>query len=327
METDMHWTDGTIRDALCSYACGMFDDMKRDGGSLVIKNTNVFDALETLRKKTKSDKMSKGTSKDYSWQPKAPERHELFWAPALLKTKSWAVEADEDGDDYYATTVPTQPVWRTSGPQPSKQKAPNVEETISKQDILDEGDEDEEEHEPEALVHPEPVEKKPAEVHAPPKEAEKKLSKKEKKKKELAELEALLADFGVTQKPSDCQDESSGVAPDNYSAPKGHVERNENHHAESKSSKKKKKKDKASNSLDAKESQDEPNKSGVTNGPSEVAGTEKTEEEISSIDVKERLKKLTAAKKKKSTKAAARRAKLAAAKKKEKIHYNQQPVR
>lgn len=52
--------------------------------------------------------------------------------------------------------------------------------------------------------------KKPAYVPAPPKEAEKQLSKKERKKKELAELEALLADFGVAPKESDSQDESRG---------------------------------------------------------------------------------------------------------------------
>ena len=85
-----------------------------------------------------------------------------------------------------------------------------LQESESEEDILDEGDEDQEDHEPEAPVHPEPVVKKPAEVPAPPKEAEKQLSKKEKKKKELAELEALLADFGVTQKETDSQDESCG---------------------------------------------------------------------------------------------------------------------
>ncbi|XP_062022807.1 uncharacterized protein LOC133739100 [Rosa rugosa] len=311
---------------------------RRDEGSLVIKNTNVFAALETLRKKKKSDKKSRGTSKDHSGQPKAPEP-QVFWAPAPLNAKSWADVDDEDDDDYYATTAPIQPVWGSSQPQPSKHKAANVEESESEEDILDEGDEDEEEHdhEPEAPVQPEPVVKKPAEVPTPPKEAEKQLSKKERKKKELAELEALLADFGVTQKESDSQDESRGVAQDKDSVPNGDAEKKENHPAESKSSKKKKKKDKASK--DAKESQDQPNNSGVTNGPSEVAGTEQTEEDTSTIDVKERLKKMATAKKKKSTKeldaaakaaaqeAAARRAKLAAAKKKEKNHYNQQPLR
>lgn len=59
-------------------------------------------------------------------------------------------------------------------------------------------------------MHPEPVVKKPPEVSIAPKEAERQLSKKERKKKELAELEALLADFGVTPKESDGQEESSG---------------------------------------------------------------------------------------------------------------------
>jgi hypothetical protein len=59
-------------------------------------------------------------------------------------------------------------------------------------------------------VHPETEVKKLPEVSVPAKETERQLSKKERKKKELAELEALLADFGVTQKDSNDQDESSG---------------------------------------------------------------------------------------------------------------------
>ena len=51
----------------------------------------------------------------------------MFWAPAPLNAKSWADVDDEDDDDYYATTAPIQPVWGTSEPQPSKQKAANVE--------------------------------------------------------------------------------------------------------------------------------------------------------------------------------------------------------
>lgn len=39
--------------------------------------------------------------------------------------------------------------------------------------------------------------KKVSEVPAPPKETERQLSKKERKKKELEELDALLADLGV----------------------------------------------------------------------------------------------------------------------------------
>jgi len=80
---------------------------------------------------------------------------------------------------------------------------------------LDEGDdevEEEHDHEQEESVKSEPEVKKDAEASVPPpKEAERQLSKKERKKKELAELEALLADFGVAPKQSnDGQDESQG---------------------------------------------------------------------------------------------------------------------
>lgn len=88
-----------------------------------------------------------------------------------------------------------------------------LQETESEEDILDEGDddvEDEHDNEPDVPVHPEPEVKKPPEVPVAPKEAERQLSKKERKKKELAELEALLADLGVPQKEGDGQDDSRG---------------------------------------------------------------------------------------------------------------------
>lgn len=66
-------------------------------------------------------------------------------------------------------------------------------------------------HEPEVPMHPEPGVKKLPEVSAVPKETERQLSKKERKKKELAELEALLADFGVSQKDSNGEDQSRGI--------------------------------------------------------------------------------------------------------------------
>lgn len=88
-----------------------------------------------------------------------------------------------------------------------------LQESESEEDILDEGDDEvEEEHdrEPEVPVHHEPV-VKPPEVSVVPKESERQLSKKERKKKELAELEALLADFGVAPKEgSNSQNESRG---------------------------------------------------------------------------------------------------------------------
>lgn len=88
-----------------------------------------------------------------------------------------------------------------------------LQETESEEDILDEGDDDVEEehdHEHEVPVDHELMVKAP-EVSAAPREAERQLSKKERKKKELAELEALLADFGVAPKESsNGQNESRG---------------------------------------------------------------------------------------------------------------------
>lgn len=70
--------------------------------------------------------------------------------------------------------------------------------------------EEEHDHESELSMNPEHEVKKPTEIPVAPKETERQLSKKEKKKKELEELEALLADFGVTQKENSGQDESHG---------------------------------------------------------------------------------------------------------------------
>ena len=64
--------------------------------------------------------------------------------------------------------------------------------------------------EPEEPIQAEPVVKNVPEVSSAPKETERQLSKKERKKKELAELEALLADFGVSPKVDSTQDESHG---------------------------------------------------------------------------------------------------------------------
>ncbi|KAJ7966096.1 stress response protein NST1-like [Quillaja saponaria] len=316
---------------------------RRDEGSLVIKNSNVFAALDTLRKKKKSDKEKKnrGSSKPQA-QSKEPEP-QVFWAPAPLTVSSWA-DVDDD-DDYYATTAPPQSVWGASEPQQSKENPDNLEDSETEEDILDEGDDDgeeehehEHEHESEVPVHHEPEARKPAELNVAPKEAERQLSKKERKKKELAELEALLADFGVTKKESNGQEESSGVPQEKKDAEHdADGEKKESATAESRSAKKKKKKDKAAKEV--KESQDQPNNADASNGLDVGAGSEQTDEDSSAVDVKERLKKVASMRKKKSSKemdaaaraaaqeAAARSARLAAAKKKEKNHYNQQPVR
>lgn len=76
-------------------------------------------------------------------------------------------------------------------------------------DEVDDDNDEENEHEPEPEVHAEKesVVEKPAEIVAP-KESERQLSKKELKKKELAELEEMLAQFGYKQ--SEDQDASQG---------------------------------------------------------------------------------------------------------------------
>ncbi|KAF6167953.1 hypothetical protein GIB67_020523 [Kingdonia uniflora] len=202
----------------------------------------------------------------------------------------------------------------------------------SEDDGIDEGDDEiEEESEPELPVKIETVKKIYAQVPLVAKEPERQLSKKELKKKELAELEAVLAALGIPKKQNCRQDEVHGVTQENKSEElNGDMEKKENVPTESKNMKKKKKKDK---SLKVVNGQDHHNGSEIVNNGQDEAGG------IEEADVKERLKKLASAKKKKPNKemdtpakaaaveAAARRAKLAAAKKKEKNHYNQQPVR
>ncbi|KAK6945011.1 hypothetical protein RJ641_026113 [Dillenia turbinata] len=337
----------------------------RKDDSLVINSTNVFAALGTLRKKKKSDKESsssaskKGSSKK---QEKEPEP-QVFWAPTPLNTKSWADVDDDDDDDYYATTAPPPSVWGASaapaegkakeGPTPIEdnseiaQNIQNVhhEESESEEEGIDEVDDDvdeeqEQEHEPELPVEQEPVSKKPAEAPLPPKDTERQLSKKELKKKGLEELDAVLAELGLnTNSGQDESREPPLALPGSElekKAENGEAEKKDSTAGEGKSTKKKKKKDKSAK--EAKDPQGQPDVQDVGNGTMEIAETEKGED-ISSVDVKERLKKMASIKKKKSSKemdaaakaaaseAAARSLRLAAAKKKEKNHYNQQPVR
>ncbi|PHT74438.1 hypothetical protein T459_21715 [Capsicum annuum] len=225
-------------------------------------------------------------------------------------------------------------------------------ETESDDDLLDEDEDVEEDndHESEVPEHAEPVGQK-IEASPAPKEAERQLSKKERRKKELAELEALLADFGSEQKekgPDDLPGNSFASCTDNgVSVDVAHekiegdqqgknMEKKNGATSEPKSAKKKKKKDKASKEV--KESEDQPNNVDASIGPEETGGAGQVED-VSTVDIKERLKRVASAKKKKSGKepdaaaraaaieAAARSSKLAAAKKKEKSHYNQQPMR
>ncbi|XP_059275166.1 uncharacterized protein LOC132029811 [Lycium ferocissimum] len=303
----------------------MMGSNRREEGSVTVKNSNVFAALDTLRKKKKSDKGKSSSKKE--------QDPEILWAPAPLTVKSWADVDDEDDDDYYATTAPLKSFL---GSNQSQKKEP-VEEIESEDDLVDEdededADEDDNDHESEVPEHAEPGRQK-IEASPAPKETERQLSKKERKKKELAELEALLADFGVEQKEKG-PDNLPDVADEKKEGQQAEdVEKKIGGTTEPKSAKKKKKKDKAK---EVKESEDQPINVDGTIQPEETGGAEQVED-ASTVDVKERLKRLASAKKKKSGKetaaraaaaeAAARSAKLAAAKKKEKSHYNQQPMR
>ncbi|KAL5975170.1 hypothetical protein ACLOJK_031849 [Asimina triloba] len=211
----------------------------------------------------------------------------------------------------------------------------------SEEDVLEEEDDDvEEEHEmePEAPP-PEPVIRKLPSASVT-KDTERQLSKKELKKKELEELDAVLAELGISKKETNGQAEPCG-APEGKKGEvsNGEAEKGENVASltESKSAKKKKKKEKSSK--EARDQQDQGNGSDNNAAEAPLSGEPAEEEAPSNIDMKERLKKVASMKKKKSGKeidaaakaaaseAAARSARLAAAKKKEKNHYNQQPVR
>lgn len=107
---------------------------RRDESSFTVSNTNVFAALDTLRKKKKSDKEKgsskggRGTSKAAGGQNAGTEK-QVFWAPAPLTVKSWADVDDEDDDDYYATTAPPQALWGGS--------ALNAPEETHKPDVVE----------------------------------------------------------------------------------------------------------------------------------------------------------------------------------------------
>lgn len=77
-------------------------------------------------------------------------------------------------------------------------------------EVDDDADEDHE-HEAEDAVPSEPTLKSAAAPPAPPKDTERQLSKKELKKKELAELDAVLAELGLGTSNNSTQDESNGM--------------------------------------------------------------------------------------------------------------------
>ncbi|KAL5975169.1 hypothetical protein ACLOJK_031848 [Asimina triloba] len=92
---------------------------RRTDGPIGISSTNVFAALDSLRRKKKSD----GSSKSKGSSKKEPEPEPVFWAPTPLTVKSWA-DVDDD-DDYYATTAPPRSVW--GAPEPAQEQSKESE--------------------------------------------------------------------------------------------------------------------------------------------------------------------------------------------------------
>lgn len=296
-----------------------------------IGSGNVFAALETLKKKKKPAAAKKK-------QAPVVEKPEVFWAPAPLTTKSWADVEDDDDDDYFATTAPLCPVRETQGDDADAGHEDEKEHSALEQEIESEDEVDDEvdaaaedEHEAGDAVPSEPAVQKAVAPLVPPKDTERQLSKKELKKKELEELDAVLAELGISHESSNATQDETNDKKGMCQAADGGKKEDTSAPLESKTSKKKKaKKDKSSK--EAGETLDQ------NNVVDDAAGAE-PDEDVASVDVKERIKKVASMKKKKSSKemdaaakiaaseAAARRAKLAAAKKKDKNHYNQQPLR
>jgi cbb3-type cytochrome oxidase cytochrome c subunit len=86
-----------------------------------------------------------------------------------------------------------------------------LQELESEDEEVDDDAEDEHEHETEDATPAEPAMNKAAAPPAPPKDTERQLSKKELKKKELEELDAILAELELSSKSNnDAQNETNG---------------------------------------------------------------------------------------------------------------------
>lgn len=93
---------------------------RKNEGSITINNSNVFAALDTLKKKKNKDKSKSSSSKSSSKAAlKEQEDPQVFWQPAPLNAKSWADVEDEDDDDFYTTTAPLPSIWGAPASQPN----------------------------------------------------------------------------------------------------------------------------------------------------------------------------------------------------------------
>ncbi|KAJ9528500.1 hypothetical protein QJQ45_020525 [Haematococcus lacustris] len=189
---------------------------------------NIFAALDKAKKKkskssTKEHKESKPVVKEPEISKEELERA-IFSQPANT-ISNWADDSEED--DYYPApaAAPAEPVedgWskatggggranRTTAPASTLPANGKAEDSEDEEDEEDEADpdveavlgvdaEDEEEFEEKVTSRPEPkpVASVAAATPKPVIEPEKQLSKKELKKKEMEEMEAVLAQLGIT---------------------------------------------------------------------------------------------------------------------------------
>ncbi|KAJ7569013.1 hypothetical protein O6H91_01G057400 [Diphasiastrum complanatum] len=325
---------------------------RKDNGLPAISSTNIFAALESRRRKSSKKRLEKSSSKGAEVnkgngnQGEQAEEPAPFWAPSPVTVTSWADV--EDDDDYYATTAP--PPWASEKPaeilEAHKDGLSQGEESEGDEDAEDEGEDDlEEDAEVEAAdtVSVEQLSLIPTAPSTPVvREPERQLSKRELKKKELAELDAVLAELGLSKKPEDGNDPSPVEEKklEVNTDENGEIELKGNSHLLTESKSSKRRKAKREKSFKEVKDGDVPTSVEVeTETKDEENGVDTGEAASVPADPKEVLKKLASLKKKRSMKdsdaaakaaaaeASARAAKLAAAKKKEKNHYNQQPVR
>eukprot|EP01018_Ginkgo_biloba_P007049 Gb_40661 [translate_table: standard] len=295
----------------------MFAGTKKDNGVVAINTDNIFAALESRKKKSGKKKESNKDAK------KATQ----FWTNAPVTVKSWA--DCEDDDDYFASAPP--PVW---GKEQSREQVEADKEESDDQeedDIDEEADEEiEERQENDAESSLDAASGEPLVLQVnKTREPEKQLSKKEIKKKELAELDKVLAEFGLLTKEANGTNESQEKKTESEAKEVLECKPSRPILAESKTTKKRK----------AKKEKFKEEEVGTTANGNEQDQIVDNKLETNAVvaDPKAVLKKLVSQQKKKSGKesdtaakaaaaeAAARAAKQAAAKKKDKMHYNQHP--
>eukprot|EP00271_Cylindrocystis_brebissonii_P021561 TRINITY_DN7785_c0_g1_i1.p1 TRINITY_DN7785_c0_g1~~TRINITY_DN7785_c0_g1_i1.p1 ORF type:complete len:339 (+),score=122.24 TRINITY_DN7785_c0_g1_i1:216-1232(+) len=332
---------------------------RSDGGSAAISSSNIFAALEGRRKTKKKDKAAKDAS-----VPETKQEPVQFWTAPPVTVASWA-DCEDDDDDYFATVPPplTAGVANPADAKLADDSHHDAEESEDDDDLGEEGDDNEDgenEHEEEEESNVASRASGGGQGAEPPLErgTERQLSKKELKKKELAELDAVLAELGLgggeaLPANSRAKPEANGTAalsvPDSEADGKGpELERGLPESKSAKAKKRKLKKEKEKSAGQGEEAADGavPEGVGAKEAAKEEAGggastpaEEGAEGGGAPID-KERMKKLLAGKKGKSSgksdtavaqaaaEAKARAERLAAAKKKDsKNHYNQQPVR